>query len=114
MTYNRHTTPPTPYPHFPRPIIRKFCLFSLSSSFHSSDRDKLTRARYDNRATPKSLVKSSSCHENFGLDTFAGEGKKKLFIVKHHHPSSHRVARVSVFGVSVFLFFYHCGKVFSL
>jgi hypothetical protein len=33
-----------------------------------------------------------------------GKGKKN-FIVKHHHPSSHRVARVSVFGVSVFLFF---------
>ena len=96
------TTPPTPYPHFPRPIIRNFCLFSLSSSFHSSDRDKLTRARYDNRATPKSLVKSSSCHENFGLDTFAGEGKKTLYCETPSSIKSPCGARV---GVSVFLFF---------
>jgi hypothetical protein len=111
MKYNppHHTNP---YPHSPRPIIRNFSLF-LCSSFLSSDRDKLTRARYDNRATPKSLVKSSSCHENLGW--MLRRGREKLFIVKHHHPSSHRVARVSVFGVSVFLYFFfpHCGKVFS-
>jgi hypothetical protein len=102
MKYNppHHTNP---YPHSPRPIIRNFSLF-LCSSFLSSDRDKLTRARYDNRATPKSLVKSSSCHENLGW--MLRRGREKLFIVKHHHPSSHRVARVSVFGVSVFLYFF--------
>jgi hypothetical protein len=37
-------------------------------------------------------------------------GRKKLFIVKHHHPSSHRVARVSVFGVSFFPFLFPLWK----
>lgn len=101
MKYNppHHTNP---YPHSPRPIIRNFSL-SLCSSFLSSDRDKLTRARYDNRATPKSLVKSSSCHENLGW--MLRRGREKLFICET--PSSIKSpcgARVS-FRCECFLYF---------
>lgn len=110
MKYNppHHTNP---YPHSPRPIIRNFSLF-LCSSFLSSDRDKLTRARYDNRATPKSLVKSSSCHENLGWMLRRGR-EKTLYCETPSSIKSPCGARVCFRCECFSLFFSHRGKVFS-